>query len=65
MALTGKTRYRSGKSGGVFSKQVLILQVEYSYSRYYNLGYSVECEDALAWRDAKTEDLLELKFDRS
>lgn len=62
MALTGKTRYRSGKFGGVF---VPILQVEYSYSRDYNLGYSVECEDALAWRDAKTEDLLELKFDRS
>jgi hypothetical protein len=56
MKLTGKIRYRVGRSG---FRRVLILQVQ-EFSRDSSFyGTFVECNNVLKWRDATVEDLSE------
>jgi len=54
MSLTGKTRYRNGRSG---FRRVLILQVQEVVRRCEPVGPFVDCCDVLEWRDARVEDL--------
>ena len=60
--LTGNKRFRSGTEGRLFPRPILILQVEVSGLVDYNMGGYIECEVQTWWRDASTEDLLELKL---
>jgi hypothetical protein len=56
MSLTGRIRYRVGRSG---FRRVLILQVEESSRDSSFYGAFVEYNNVLKWRDATVEDLSE------
>lgn len=58
--LTGNKRFRA--VSGLFGKKMLVLQVEVTGLVDYVMGGHIECEVETWWRDAQTEDLLELKL---
>lgn len=62
MKLTGKTRHRARAQ--LFGKPALVLQVEYTYVRDYDLGGSgyFDHETITQWRDATVEDLTEINY---
>lgn len=58
MKLTGRRRYRTYKTWTGY--ELIVLQVEFEAWDATNLGYCVDCERRLYWRDATTEDLTEM-----
>ena len=61
MTLTGRKRYRH--KSRLFGKPVLVLQLEYTYVKHYDLGGSgyFDHETITQWRDATVEDLTNME----
>jgi hypothetical protein len=59
MNLTGRTRYRTGHTW--WGKEIVVLQVEYTFSQTYLYGPMPDFTTVYKWRDAKLTDLTMLK----
>ena len=55
MNLTGKSRFRTGRNW--WGKQIIILQVQFTYTKTYMNGPVPELSTVYEWRDAKLTDL--------